>query len=181
MPCLISSGRKIPCKSAVGGIKNIFFADFGTLGDATIVAGEITAFSGTPDWFQFDIKNSATTLETAITSDRNNGTTFYDTTVSMTLTFQDKATQEQLKLLAVARPHVCVEDYNGNYFVVGLLNGGDVNGGTIVTGGAMGDLTGYTLTVNAQEVNPPFFVTPAVITADIAGGASTPTQIDPTA
>ena len=181
MPCLISSGRKIPCKSAVGGIKNIFFADFGTLGDATIVAGEITAFSGTPDWFQFDIKNSATTLETAITSDRNNGTTFYDTTVSMTLTFQDKATQEQLKLLAVARPHVCVEDYNNNYFVVGLLNGGDVNGGTIATGGAMGDLTGYTLTVNAQEVNPPFFVTPAVITADIAGGASTPTQIDPTA
>ena len=176
MPCLISSGRKIPCKSAVGGIKNIFFADFGTLGDATIVAGEITAFSGTPDWFQFDIKNSATTLETAITSDRNNGTTFYDTTVSMTLTFQDKATQEQLKLLAVARPHVCVEDYNNNYFVVGLLNGGDVNGGTIATGGAMGDLTGYTLTVNAQEVNPPFFVTPAVITADVSA-----VQIDPTA
>jgi len=176
MACLITSGRKIPCKSAVGGIKNIFFADFGTLGDATIVAGEITAFAGTPDWFQFDIKNSATTLETAITSSRENGTTFYDTTVSMTLTFQDKATQEQLKLLAVARPHVCVEDYNGNYFVVGLLNGGDVNGGTIATGGAMGDLTGYTLTVNAQETAPPYFVTPAVITADVSA-----VQIDPTA
>ena len=40
----------------------------------------------------------------------------------------------------------------------------------------MGDLTGYTLTVNAQEVNPPFFVTPAVITADASA-----TQIDPTA
>ena len=176
MACLISSGRKIPCKSAVGGIKNIFFADFGTLGTATIAAGEITAFSGSPVWFQFDIKNTATTMETAITSSRDNGTTFYDTTLSMTLTFQDKATQEQLKLLAVARPHVCVEDQNGNYFVVGLLNGGDVNGGTIVTGGAMGDLTGYTLTVNAQEVNPPFFVTSTVITDD-----ASVVQIDPTA
>ena len=176
MACLISSGRKIPCKSAVGGIKNIFFADFGTLGTATIAAGEITAFAGSPVWFQFDIKNTATTMETAITSSRDNGTTFYDTTLSMTLTFQDKATQEQLKLLAVARPHVCVEDYNGNYFVVGLLNGGDVNGGTIVTGGAMGDLTGYTLTVNAQEVNPPFFVTSTVITDDASA-----VQIDPTA
>ena len=175
MACLLSSGRKIPCKSAVGGIKNIFFADYGTLGTPNIVAGEITAFAGTPVWFQFDIKNTATTMETAITSSRDNGTTFYDTTLSMTLTFQDKATQEQLKLLAVARPHVCVEDYNGNYFVVGLLNGGDVNGGTIVTGGAMGDLTGYTLTVNAQEVNPPFFVTPAVITDDASA-----VQIDPT-
>ena len=33
-------------------------------------------------------------METAITSSRDNGTTFYDTTLSMTLTFQDKATQE---------------------------------------------------------------------------------------
>lgn len=173
--CLLTSGRKIPCKSAVGGIKNIFFADFGTLGAATIVSGEITAFAGSPDWFQFDIKNTATTMETAITSSRDNGTTFYDTTLSMTLTFQDKATQEQLKLLAVARPHVCVEDYNGNYFVVGLLNGADLNGGSIQTGGSMDSLTGYSgLTFNAQEVNPPFFVTPAVITADVSA-----TQIDP--
>ena len=48
MGCLITSGRKVPCKSAVGGIKTIYFADYGTLGDATIVAGEITAVSGTP-------------------------------------------------------------------------------------------------------------------------------------
>tara|TARA_B100000767_G_scaffold254381_1_gene259736 strand:+ start:2212 stop:2742 length:531 start_codon:yes stop_codon:yes gene_type:complete len=175
MACLITSGRKIPCKSAVGGIKNIFFADFGTLGAATIVSGEITAFAGTPDWFQFDIKNTATTMETAITSSRDNGTTFYDTTLSMTLTFQDVATQEQLKLIAVARPHVCVEDYNGNYFVVGLLNGAELNGGSIQTGGTMDSLTGYSgLTFNAQEVNPPFFVTPAVITADVSA-----TQIVP--
>lgn len=177
MPCLISSGRKIPCKSAVGGIKNIFFADYGTLGTATIVAGEITAFAGTPDWFQFDIKNTATTMETAITSSRDNGTTFYDTTLSMTLTFQDKATQEQLKLLAVARPHVAVEDYNGNYWVVGLYNGADLNGGSIQTGGSMDSLTGYSgLTFNAQETAPPYFVTPAVITADVSA-----VQIDPTA
>ena len=177
MACLLSSGRKIPCKSAVGGIKNIFFADYGTLGTPNIVAGEITAFAGTPVWFQFDIKNTATTMETAITSSRDNGTTFYDTTLSMTLTFQDKATQEQLKLLAVARPHVCVEDYNGNYFVVGLINGADLNGGSIQTGGSMDSLTGYSgLTFNAQEVNPPFFVTPAVITDDASA-----VQIDPTA
>jgi len=39
----------------------------------------------------------------------------------------------------------------------------------------MGDLTGYTLTVNAQETAPPYFVTPAVITGNAAVA-----QIDPT-
>jgi len=174
MACSLTTGRKVPCKSAVGGIKTIYFADFGTLGDATIASGEITAFSGSPSWFQFDVKGNSS-METAITSSRENGTTFYDTTLNMTLTLQDKATQEELKLIAHARPHVCVEDYNGNYFVVGLENGGDVNGGTITTGAAMGDLTGYTLTVNAQETAPPYFATPSVITADASA-----VQIDPT-
>ena len=174
MGCLITSGRKVPCKAAVGGIKSIRFADYGTLGDPTIVAGEITAYTGDPEWFLFEVKGNSS-METAITSSRENGTTFYDTTLNMTLTFQDKATQEELKLIAHARPHVAVEDYNGNFFLVGLENGGDVNGGTIVTGAGMSDLTGYTLTVNAQETSPPFFVTPAVITADASA-----VQIDPT-
>lgn len=179
MACLLTSGRKVPCKSAVGGIKAIYFADYGTLGsNPTIVDGEITGFDVPAlsiEWFKFDVKGNSS-METAITSSRENGTTFYDTTLNMTLTFQDKATQEELKLIAHARPHVAVEDYNGNFFLVGLENGGDVNGGTIVTGAAMGDLTGYTLTVNAQETAPPYFVVPNVITDDVSG-----VQIDPTA
>jgi len=125
MACSLTTGRKVPCKSAVGGIKTIYFADFGTLGDATIAAGEITAFSGTPDWFQFDVKGNSS-LETAINSSRENGTTFYESTLNLTLTFQDKATQEELKLIAHARPHIAIEDYNGNYFVMGLEHGADV-------------------------------------------------------
>ena len=42
------------------------------------------------------------------------------------------------------RPHVAVEDYNGNVFIMGLENGAEVTGGTIVTGAAMADLSGYT-------------------------------------
>jgi len=174
MACSLTTGRKVPCKSAVGGIKTIYFADYGTLGNPQITAGEITELSGSPEWFQFDVKG-ASTLETAINSSRENGTTFYESTLTMALTFQDKATQEELKLIAHARPHVAIEDYNGNYFVVGLEHGAEVTGGTISTGAAMGDLSGYNLTIVAQETAPPYFTTASVITSD----AST-TQIDPT-
>ena len=94
----------------------------------------------------------------------------------MALTFQDKATQEELKLIAHARPHVAIEDYNGNYFVVGLEHGAEVNGGSITSGAAMGDLSGYNLTIVAQETAPPYFVTGSVITSDTSA-----TQINPTA
>jgi hypothetical protein len=173
MACLLTTGRKLPCKSGVGGLKTVYFADYGTLGAATIASGEVTALAGSPALFQFDIKGNSS-LETAINSSRENGTTFYETTLNLTLTFIDKLTQEELKLIAHARPHVFVEDYNGNYFVVGLEHGAEVTGGSIVSGAAMGDLSGFTLTMVAQETAPPYFITGSVVTGDASATQITP-------
>jgi len=173
MACTLTTGRKVPCKSAVGGLKTVYFADYGTLGAATITAGEVTALAGSPALFQFDIKGNSS-LETAVNSSRENGTTFYESTLNITLTFLEKATQEELKLIAHARPHVFVEDYNGNYFVIGLEHGAEVTGGTIVSGAAMGDLSGFTLSLVAQETAPPYFITGSVVTGDASATQITP-------
>ena len=172
MACVLTTGRKVPCKSAVGGIKSVYFADFGTLGTATIASGEITAFAGTPTWFEFDVKGNSS-LETTVNSSRENGTTFYETTLNITLTTIDVATQEEIKLLNRGRAHYVVEDYNGNYFLIGKDNGAEINSGTIVSGAAMGDLSGFTLVASAQETAPPFFAT--------APDVSSVTPIDPNA
>lgn len=175
MACLLTSGRALPCKSSVGGLKAVYFADYGTLGATTIASGEITAISGTPDFFRFDIKGNSS-LETTINSSRENGTTFYTQTLNLTLPVLDKATQEEIKLLATARPHVAIEDYNGNFFLVGLEHGAEVTGGTVVSGAAMGDLSGFTLTLEGQETDPAFFVTSTVVTDNESSS-----QIDPNA
>jgi len=175
MACALTTGRSLPCKSAVGGLKTVYFADYGTLGTATISAGEITALSGTPSWYQYDIKGNSS-LETTVNSSRENGTTFYTQTLNLTLTYLDKATQEEIKLLAAARPHVAIEDYNGNFFLVGLEHGAEVTGGSIVSGASMADLSGFTLTFEAMETAPAYFVTSTVITDDASA-----TQIDPDA
>jgi len=175
MACALTSGRSLPCKSAVGGLKTVYFADYGTLGTATISAGEITALAGTPTWYQYDIKGNSS-LETTVNSSRENGTTFYTQTLNLTLTYLDKATQEEIKLLAASRPHISIEDYNGNFFLVGLDHGAEVTGGTIVSGASMADLSGFTLTFEAMETAPAYFVTSTVITSDASG-----TQIDPDA
>jgi len=173
MACAITTGRKTPCKSGVGGIEKIYFSEYGTFGDLTISAGEITDISGAQVWFQYDIKG-ANSLETAITSSRENGTTFYETTLNVTLPFLEKATQEEIKLLAVNRPHIAVKDYNGNYFIVGLDHGCELSGGTIITGAAMGDLSGFTLSFTAQETEPPHFVTGSNITVEASATQITP-------
>lgn len=174
MACTLTSGRSLPCKNSVGGLKAVYFADYGTLGDVTETAGEVTAITGTPTLYRYDIKGNSS-LETTINSSRENGTTFYTQTLNLTLSFLDKATQEEIKILSVGRPHIFIEDYNGNYFLVGLEHGAEVTGGTIVSGAAMGDLSGFTLTLEGQEIAPAPFVTASVVT-----GATEGSQIDPT-
>ena len=175
MACLLTTGRNLNNKNRVGGLKAVYFADFGTLGTVTEVLGEITVLSGTPDWFQYDLKGNSS-LETTINSSREAGTTFYTQTLNLTLPVLDKATQEEIKILAVTRPHIAVEDYNGNYFLVGLQHGADLTGGTIVSGAGMADLSGFTLTMEANEIAPAQFVIDSVITTQASA-----VKIDPTA
>ena len=168
MACALTTGRELPCKTGFGGIKYVYFADFASLGTTTIDADQtISAFSGSPAWFQYDIKGNSS-LEVSINSSRENGTTFYSQTLSLTLTYLDNLTKNEIQLLAVSRPYIVVEDYYGNQFLCGYENGMECTGGTIVTGAAAGDLSGFTLTFEGQEEKAPYFVDAGVVSANAA-------------
>ena len=175
MACAITKGRGVGCKTAFAGIKNIYIIDYSTV-DAALgdTAGTVTLpTDDTAEFFKFEVKGGQTSLETSVTSSRENGTTFYESTLNITFQLLDVATQEEIKLLNRGRAQYVVELYpNGagttKYLLVGKDNGAEITGGTIVTGAAAGDLQGFTLTAVATEVNPPFFCTvPDVATATI--------------
>ena len=71
---------------------------------------------------------------------------------------------------------MAIEDFNGTFFLIGLENGADTTGGSIVTGAAMGDAQSFTLTLEAMETDPAYFVAAAVIPA-----LTSATQINPNA
>jgi len=178
MACDLTTGRSVPCKDVVGGIKAVYFANYGDLGAITYDTTNtdaIDSFAGTPTAYEYDVKGNSS-FEQTITSSRENGTTFFEQTLNLTFTKLDKATNKELKLMAYGRPHVFVEDYNGNVFVMGLEHGAEVTGGTVVTGAAMGDLSGYTLTLTAQEKVPANFLD---TTLSAAGVSVSATQINP--
>ena len=172
----LSIGRTLPCTSSVGGIKRFYVTEWGTLGTLSVssTTGELTAISGTPTFYQYDVEGS-NGLEQAITASAENGSIFYDQTLTVTLKKLDVATQFELQDLLKARTHIIIEDYNGNYFLMGATNGVQSSGGSISTGQAYGDLSGFSgLTFNAQEVLPAFFVD-----ADIIQSGTIGTQIEP--
>ena len=172
MACDLTGGRAKPCKDAVGGIRQIHFVDFGDLGAVTLGSNdEVTDMAGTFTYYTYDVKGNSS-LETNITTSLENGTTFFEQVVNLTLHKLTKEDNKELKLMAFGRPHVFVETFDGSVILVGREHGAEVTGGTMVTGTAMGDLQGYTLTLTANEVTMPNFVDAPTAADPFAGMAS---------
>ena len=180
MACDLTKGRKEPCKDVVGGIKAVYFMDYG---DITIAYDstdtDVVDDLGTVTAFKYEIKGNSS-FEQTITSSRENGTTFFDQTLNLTLKKLTVQDHKELKLMSYGRPHVVIHDYNGNAFLMGAEHGSEVTGGTIVTGAAMGDLSGYTLTLNAQEQVPANFLEGATEANPFAGLTGTVTVTEGT-
>ena len=162
MSCDISAGRTLPCKDAVGGLKNVYFINYDSAvtideeADGTVVSA--TSWGATADAFKYELKGNSS-LTQNIQSSRENGTTAFEQVLELTLPKLSAADNQAIKLLSFGRPRIVVEDYNGNLFLVGREHGADVTGGTIVTGAAMSDLSGFTLTFTAMERIPASSVT----------------------
>lgn len=170
----LTTGRGLPCKSSAGGVKAIYVTTFGDLGEVTVSAGEVTTWTGTPTLYKYDV-DGATGVEQSITASAENGTVFYSQTLTTTLKRLDAATLVELDVLLKNRLSIIVEDYNGNYLLMGKDHGVNSSGGSITTGQAFGDLSGFSgLTFQATEQDPAFFVTASLVTA-----AEDSTQIDP--
>jgi hypothetical protein len=178
--CDLTRGRKEPCKDVVGGIKAVYFLDYG---DVTIAYDttdtDVIDDLGTVTAYKYELKGNSS-FEQAITSSRENGTTFFDQTLNITLKKLTKEDNKELKLMSYGRPHIVVHDYNGNAFLMGAEHGAEVTGGTIVTGAAMGDLSGYTLTLSAQEQQPANFLEGATEANPFAGLTGTVTVTEGT-
>lgn len=163
----LSLGRLKPCKDTVGGIKNIYFVNYGDFTGIVYNATDtdvIDDLAASFNAYKYEVHFSSSFTQN-IQSSMENGTTAFEQVLEVTLPKLTKEDHKELKLVSFGHPHVIVEDQNGNFFVAGLLNGMSVTGGTIVTGLNMGDLSGYTLTLTGMEKVPANFLDTNIVDA----------------
>jgi len=164
MACDLTLGRKEPCKDSVGGIQTVYFISWTDIDSVTItydatdtdMIDQIVASADSVNAYKYELKGSSS-LDQAVTSSRENGTTYFEQTLTLSLKKLTKEDHKELKLLTYNRPLAVVEDRNNNLFLCGLDHGMDVNGGNIATGTALGDFSGYNLTLVGMEQVPANF------------------------
>jgi hypothetical protein len=157
MACLLTRGRTNVCTDNIGGLKYVQFVDYGSLGTASYDGSNtdvITALSGSGTFYKYELNSTANNFTENVNTSVDNGTTYYEQVLTLSLQKLTQEDHKELKLLTWGRPHVVVTDQNDNIFIMGLENGAKVTGGSTSTGGAPGDFAGYNLTITANEKTP---------------------------
>jgi hypothetical protein len=160
MACNTIDARLEPCKEYLGGIQGIFLIPFtwsdvitvGASGAVTKIAesGGVTLKTG----YFWELKGSSS-FEDAITSSRENGTTFHETTLMVSFKPKSQATPEydftDINTLSQGRWRIVVWDRNDNFWLLGEEFGADATTGAESWGTALGDARTYSVTFVAQE------------------------------
>lgn len=176
MACNITAGRNEVCKDSVGGLAGVYFLNFTTGSFTKNGSGQVTALPSGSTVYYYELKGNSAYTETVNTS-RDNGTTFFSQELVLNLKKLTNEMTTQLKLLAYGRPQIVVWTMNGDALLVGEREGADMTAGTIQTGGAMGDLYGYSLTFTGQEQLPAAFLSGSTTTNAFAGLSTQPTIV----
>jgi len=166
MSCDIIAGRTEQCKDAVSGLHAIYMVNYGDVDfpalnqygtndntDQIVAVQTTTAFS----IYKFELKG-ANSFEQAINSSRENGTTFFEQTLTVQLKRKDVKSTKNVKLISYGRPRIIVHARGDQFFLMGLDQGCDVSAGSISSGSALGDFNGYSLTFTGMEELPANFI-----------------------
>ncbi len=157
MACQIINGYEIDCRDAVGGIKELYIAEYANVASYTETSGvcsAITMVSGKKFYtFQME-KENAELIETQ-TGSVENGTNFWQQDLTFTMKKLSAAKRNSVKVLSQVRLVVVAKLHDDSLWIVGRHNGLDMVGtNTAKSGKAMGDMNGYEIALMGKEQNP---------------------------
>jgi len=166
----LTKGRGLDCNRIAGGVKNVYFSVYSDFGSTDY------AYDGTNpqeiDTIDFNSKSiykyvmplGVANVTDTITGSTENGTLFFTPTLNIMLNKLTKEDQNEIKLLGQSKVRIFVElnaklaSGHDAILALGFENGMDLNTGTMDTGAAFGDRSGYTLTFSGLETRPMAFL-----------------------
>jgi len=165
----LTKGRGVDCNRISGGIKFIYFGVYDQFVDpiagtgiavtnSEIVDIEMLATTGL---YRYTMPIGVASATDTIVGSRENGTIYYTPTVQVLFNRLTKEDQNEIKLLGATKVVVFAQLNqqilsNGHDIIIGMgvVNGMELNAGTMDTGAAWGDKNGYTLTFDGMEQDP---------------------------
>jgi hypothetical protein len=171
MSCVLTGGYTLGCRDNIGGIQEVYIGEYNADALTYVLDGNqvIGTFSGaTVSFYTFEQEiETGSYTENGVFSTEN-GTAFYEQTLSITLHKLDATLRNQILLLGQGKWRVIIKDQRGVYHLMGYQNPIRVSASTPGLGKAYGDLNGAVITFMGKEPEPAHIVASAAALSVIA-------------
>jgi len=151
------------CTNGKGGIKSVLLFPLGNIATSNITLNEVTTLTVTGETFLYKLKSNLSSYTAPIKVDKNNGTLFYEQSLSMILASDNKELRSEIHLLAQNEVVCLVENADGSIVALGFGEGLQIADANEYTSGVLkGDRRGHTLVLNGMENEEVPDVDPAI-------------------
>ena len=156
MACLLTAGYTLGCRDNIGGIQEVYIGEYNgesltyvfTSGSDPVIgtfSGATVSFYG----FEQEIETGSYTENGVFSTE--NGTGFYEQTLSITLHKLEASLRNKLMILGQGKWRIIIKDQRGKYWLMGYQNPVRVSASTPGLGKAYGDLNGAVVTFMGKE------------------------------
>lgn len=173
MACLQTlSGIAHDCAPSMGGIVEVYLANFSDVDSITVTDNEISAITmvndgGTPPVYatfkKYGFPRNTGSLSSNYTFDATTGAKFVVSDLVMVFTKMETAKRVEISALAQGELVAIVKDANGKYWYLGKDEPLLASAGDGLTGTARADRNGYSFTLQDNSLEMPLEVDPDVI------------------
>lgn len=162
--CNLTDGYVLGC-STIGGVEKIWLGEYVdnvifTQDSCGIITG-ITTTGLTVYQFEQDIEHAGLTQTGQFS--RENGTTFYESNLSLKMIELDCNVRNRLVEAGRAPLFAIVKSNSGNYYYCGIESAGRASAGEAGLGVALGDMNGVSLTIQWKSANGVYLINGALV------------------
>lgn len=173
MACTQSlSGIAAACETNVGGIREVYIANFD---DVTAI--EVDATSNMIDtitmetgkkFYKYLFKKNTSSLTSTLNVDPTAGVNFVQSDLALVFAKQETTKRMEIAKLSLGELRVIVKDANGKFWFLGYEEFVSATAGTAETGVNRTDGNRYTITLTDYSSSYPYEVDPTIIDALVA-------------
>ena len=143
------------CTNGKGGIKSVLLFPVSAISGAIgLTLNEIVSLTVTGETYLYKLKSNLSSYTAPIKVNKDNGTLWYEQTLTMILSSDTKELRSEIHLLAQNEICALVEKADGTIVALGLEEGLQVNdGGDYTSGTVKSDRNGHTIVLFGMENN----------------------------
>lgn len=166
MSCLQTlAGITLDCASSVGGIKEVYIANYDDVSMVSVTGDLITdiTMTNTAKFKKYEFRKQTGSMTSTLNVDETAGVNYVSTELTLVFTKMETAKRIEIAALAVGQLAVIVKDGNNKYWYLGYNDYVSATAGSGNTGTAKGDSNNYSITLKDESDSFPYEVNSIVI------------------